>query len=45
MNFDEQIKQILQQTNTNVNQMNENVITTHAQEKEIKKGIKTFNYN
>ena len=40
MNFDEQIKQILQQTNTNVNQMNENVITTHAQEKEIKKESK-----
>ena len=40
MNFDEQIKQILQQTNANVNEINENIITTQAEEKEIKKESK-----
>ena len=40
MNFDEQIKQILQQTNANVNEINENIITTQAKEKEIKKESK-----
>ena len=40
MNFDEQIKQILQQTNANVNEIIENIITTQAEEKEIKKESK-----
>ena len=41
MNFDEQINQILQQTNANINEANTpNIITTQAEEKEIKKESK-----
>ncbi len=40
VNFDEQLKKILQQENTNVNDINSNIITTQAEEKEISRESK-----
>ena len=40
INFDEQLKKILQQDNTNANDINSNIITTQAEEKEINRESK-----
>ena len=40
INYEEQLKQILQQENSNINDTNNNIITTQAEEKEINKESK-----